>query len=136
MFSLFDNFYHISLTIKGIDVTKWKGDILAVGVIKKDMIKDEKIIFFTMLSLYTLLYCVFFFFFFFGYEQSTISISIITYHHFNNIMNGRDNIILLQLCAIILWMFSLSLSLSPFYCNFGLVCYNLCLTLIGLIELN
>ncbi|XP_054807544.1 leucine aminopeptidase 1-like [Prosopis cineraria] len=31
----------ISFTAKEIDVTEWKGDILAVGVTEKDMVKDE-----------------------------------------------------------------------------------------------
>ena len=31
----------ISFTAKEIDVTEWKGDILAVGVTEKDLVKDE-----------------------------------------------------------------------------------------------
>lgn len=33
--------WQISFTAKEVDITEWKGDILAVGVTEKDMAKDE-----------------------------------------------------------------------------------------------
>ena len=41
IFSVFNNFYQISFSAKEADVAEWKGDILAVGVTEKDMVKDE-----------------------------------------------------------------------------------------------
>lgn len=38
-----EHFWQVSFAAKEIEVTEWKGDILAVGVTEKDMAKDENL---------------------------------------------------------------------------------------------
>lgn len=42
MFCVCGNSRKICFTAKDVDVTEWKGDILAVGVTEKDLARDEK----------------------------------------------------------------------------------------------